>query len=53
MKKMISHLEKLGFTRTECLVYIQLVKAGQSNGSQIAKLLNMSRSSVYSALNKL
>lgn len=51
--KFASSLEKLGFTKTEAEVYIMLLKNGTMNGYQIGKMLNMSRSSVYSALNNL
>ncbi|NCD33172.1 MAG: TrmB family transcriptional regulator [Spartobacteria bacterium] len=47
------NLETLGFTKTEALVYVTLVKHVQLNGSQVAKLTGMSRSTIYSALNNL
>ncbi|HOV13140.1 MAG TPA: helix-turn-helix domain-containing protein, partial [Spirochaetota bacterium] len=46
-------LEKIGFTKTEARVYITLLKNGSLNGYQIAKILNLSRSSVYLALDNL
>lgn len=48
-----SLLERLNFTKTEAAVYVDLVKNFKLNGYQIAKNLNMSRSSVYSALDNL
>ena len=51
--KFAQSLEKLGFTKTEAEVYIVLLKYGAMNGYQVGKILNMSRSSVYSALNNL
>lgn len=48
-----SLLEKLNFTKTEAAVYVDLLKNSSLNGYQIAKNLNMSRSSVYSALDNL
>ncbi len=51
--KFSQSLEKLGFTKTEAEVYIILLKYGAMNGYQVGKILNMSRSSVYSALNNL
>lgn len=53
MSEIIKSLEKFGFTRTEASVYLNLVQKGARNGSQIAKDLNISRSSVYSALENL
>ena len=49
----VQELEKLNFSKMEAKVYITLARYGELNGSQIAKLLNASRSSVYSALNNL
>ncbi|MBU3104687.1 TrmB family transcriptional regulator [Clostridium gasigenes] len=53
MDEIVSLLEKLNFSKTEAAVYINLLKNSSSNGYQIAKNLNMSRSSVYSALDNL
>lgn len=53
MEELIIELEKLSFSKTEAAVYLSLVKHGKMNGYKIAKILNMSRSSVYSALDNL
>lgn len=53
MDSICKELEKFNFTPTEAEVYLTLVKHGTTNGSQIAKLMNISRSSVYSAINNL
>lgn len=53
MDEIISLLEKLNFSKTEAAVYINLLKNSSLNGYQVAKNLNMSRSSVYSALDNL
>ncbi|MCY6371895.1 TrmB family transcriptional regulator [Clostridium ganghwense] len=53
MNKVVNLLEKLNFSKTEAAVYINLLKNSSLNGYQIAKNLNMSRSSVYSALDNL
>lgn len=50
---LVRKLENLNFNNIEAKVYIMLVKCNELNGSQIAKKLNISRSSVYSALNNL
>lgn len=46
-------LMELGFTSTEAKVYCTMVKEEKMNGYQIAKALNLSRSSVYAALENL
>lgn len=53
MEKITELLEKLGFSKTEASVYIDLLKNSTLTGYQIAKNLNISRSSVYAALDKL
>lgn len=53
MEEIIGLLEKLNFTKTEAAVYIDLLKNSSSGGYKIAKNLNISRSSVYSALDNL
>lgn len=51
--KLIERLEQLNFKIVEAKVYVALVKYHELNGSQIAKKINTSRSSVYAALNTL
>lgn len=51
--QIIEKLQNLGFNNVEARIYIILLKYSELNGSQIAKKLNISRSSVYSALNNL
>jgi sugar-specific transcriptional regulator TrmB len=48
-----TELERFRFSAMEARVYVCLVQHGQLNGSQIAKHLSASRSSVYSALQNL
>lgn len=52
-EELIKKLEVLNFNKIEAKVYIELVKSNQLNGSQIAKKINASRSSVYLALDNL
>lgn len=52
-EKLIQRLQSLNFNNIEAKTYIMLVKYNELNGSQIAKKINVSRSSVYSALNNL
>lgn len=49
----VTALQQLGFAKAEADVYLALVRHGSLNGYQIAKLMNLSRSSVYAALNTL
>lgn len=53
MNNILNHLEKMNFTKTEAAVYLDLLKNSSLTGYQIAKNLNISRSSVYSALDNL
>ncbi|WP_134118291.1 TrmB family transcriptional regulator [Orenia marismortui] len=46
-------MQKFNFTEIEARVYVELIKSPNCNGSQIAKELNLPRTSVYSALDKL
>jgi HTH-type transcriptional regulator, sugar sensing transcriptional regulator len=52
-EELIKKLEALSFNKIEAKVYIELVKCNELNGSQIAKKINASRSSVYLALDNL
>ncbi|MCP4400366.1 MAG: TrmB family transcriptional regulator [bacterium] len=53
MNDILKHLQHIGFSKIEAQVYVTLVKHPKLNGSQVAKILNLARSSVYSALNNL
>jgi sugar-specific transcriptional regulator TrmB len=53
LKMIIEELQKFGFKEIESRVYLELVKAPNSNGSQLARSLNLPRTSVYSALDNL
>ena len=53
MSKLAQKLEKIGFTKTEAKVYLALLRHKSMNGYQIAKILDISRSSVYLALENL
>lgn len=53
MDDIILNLEKLGFSSTEAKVYVTLLKNSRLNGYQVSKILNISKSSGYSALNNL
>jgi sugar-specific transcriptional regulator TrmB len=53
MLDIIEDLTHFGFSPTEAEVYVVLLKLGCANGSKIAKEMNISRSTVYQALNNL
>lgn len=54
-EKAQNQLESLGFSPSEARVYLSLLQRGEKNctGYQIARELNLSRSSVYAALDSL
>lgn len=52
-EQIIERLKNLNFNSIEAQIYIMLIKYNELNGSQIAKKINASRSSVYSALSNL
>jgi sugar-specific transcriptional regulator TrmB len=49
----VEELENFRFSRLEGQIYLVLLKNREMNGSQIAKLLNIPRTSVYMALESL
>lgn len=53
MNELVNKLEKLNFTKIEAQIYIALLQYRQLNGSQISKIINVSRSTVYNTLNNL
>lgn len=50
---LVVKLMDFGFTKTDALVYINLLKNGRSSGYKIAKEIALSRSSVYSSIDNL
>ncbi|KIF46289.1 TrmB family transcriptional regulator [Vibrio owensii 47666-1] len=53
MSDLITKLMDFGFTKTDALVYINLLKSGRASGYKIAKEISLSRSSVYSSIDNL
>ncbi|OPJ58561.1 TrmB family transcriptional regulator [Clostridium oryzae] len=53
MGDILECLCKLNFTSLEAKIYITLLERGKQSGYQIAKKINMSRPSVYAALNHM
>jgi len=51
--ELVTKLMGFGFTKTDALVYINLLKNGRSSGYKIAKDISLSRSSVYSSIDNL
>lgn len=53
MEKILFELEKFGFSKIDAQVYITIVKNPRINGSQVAKKINIPRTSVYSSIENL
>ncbi|ALM72487.1 TrmB family transcriptional regulator [Vibrio vulnificus] len=53
MTELVTKLMDFGFTKTDALVYINLLKNGRASGYKIAKEIGLSRSSVYSSIDNL
>ncbi|WP_275723894.1 TrmB family transcriptional regulator [Vibrio furnissii] len=53
MTELVTKLMGFGFTKTDALVYINLLKNGRASGYKIAKEISLSRSSVYSSIDNL
>lgn len=53
MDQLVEELQKFQFTRMEASAYITLIRNSPANGSQLAKMLNAPRTSVYSAIESL
>ena len=53
MSELVTKLMDFGFTKTDALVYINLLKNGHASGYKIAKEISLSRSSVYSSIDNL
>ncbi len=49
----VQRLTTFGFSKTDALVYLDVLKNGRTNGYQIAKSLGMTRSTVYSSIDNL
>ncbi|MET4696198.1 TrmB family transcriptional regulator [Endozoicomonas lisbonensis] len=53
MTELINKLMSFGLTKTDALVYINLLQNGQASGYKIGKDLSLARSSVYSSIDTL
>ena len=53
MTNIIEELQNFNFSRIEAQIYLVLLKNKELNGSQIAKIINIPRTSVYMALENL
>ncbi|WP_163369478.1 TrmB family transcriptional regulator [Endozoicomonas acroporae] len=49
----VQRLTTFGFSKTDALVYLDVLKNGRTNGYQIAKSLGMTRSTIYSSIDNL
>ncbi|MCI8300489.1 MAG: TrmB family transcriptional regulator [Lachnospiraceae bacterium] len=52
-KKLVEHLTAFGLTGQEALIYLELFRSGTSNGYELSKCTDISRSNVYKALEGL
>lgn len=53
MKSLLASLESLGLNKAEALVYVDILKNPDVNGSQITKRVDLPKPSVYLAVDKL
>ena len=53
MEQLLHHLRNLGFTEMEAKVMVELAGKGPSSGYEVAKRLGVSRSNVYTTLQRL
>lgn len=53
MEQLLHHLRNLGFTEMEAKVMVELAGSGPSSGYEVAKRLGVSRSNVYTTLQRL
>lgn len=53
MEQLLHHLRNLGFTEMEAKVMVELAASGPSSGYEVAKRLGVSRSNVYTTLQRL
>ncbi|MFH0906243.1 MAG: helix-turn-helix domain-containing protein [archaeon] len=53
MKIDINHLEKIGLTKSEAKVYLELLRYGSSTKTPISKLSGVSQSKIYEVLDRL
>lgn len=53
MEQLLQHLRNLGFTEMEAKVMVELAGSGPSSGYEVAKRLGVSRSNVYTTLQRL
>ena len=49
----ISELQKFGFSKVEAEIYMEVLNVPMSNGTQISKKTDISRSAIYNALERL
>jgi sugar-specific transcriptional regulator TrmB len=53
MEEIVECLCRLNFSRLEAKIYLTLLEGGKQSGYQIAKKINISRSSVYAAISHM
>ena len=50
LEKIVNRLIKVGFSKTEAMIYISLLRIGKANGYRLAKELELSKSTIYQSL---
>ena len=50
LEKIVNRLIKVGFSKTEAMIYITLLRIGKANGYRLAKELELSKSTIYQSL---
>ncbi len=53
MEKIVNKLMQIGFSKTEALIYITLLKVGQANGYRLTKELDIAKSTIYQTLENM
>lgn len=53
MEKIVNRLIRVGFSKTEAMIYITLLKIGRANGYRLAKELELSKSTIYQSLESM
>lgn len=53
MEKIVNRLMEVGFSKTEAMIYMTLLKIGRANGYRLAKELDLSKSTIYQTLDSM
>ena len=53
MRNIVNRLIEVGFSKTEAMIYMTLLKLGKANGYKLAKELDLSKSTIYQTLDSM